>query len=89
MGGWDNNVYCLSASTGAEIWTYTTQGHVNSSPAVAGGIVYVGGWDHNVYAFGTPQPSQTIPTEIIYPAIVIIAAIVIIVIVLIIRKRKH
>ena len=88
VGGWDNNVYCLNASTGAEIWTYTTQGHINSSPAVAGGIVYVGSWDHNVYAFGAPQPSQAIPTEIIYPAVAIIAVLVVIAMVLIFRKRK-
>jgi outer membrane protein assembly factor BamB len=44
-----SNVYCLDASTGAKIWNYTTQGGVDSSPAVVGGYVYVGGWDGNVY----------------------------------------
>ena len=60
MGSWVVNskgfdlasdIYCLDASTGAKIWNYTTQGGVNSSPAVAGGYVYVGGWDRNVYCF--------------------------------------
>ena len=32
-------------------WTYTTGGAVESSPVVAGGIVYVGSHDHNLYAF--------------------------------------
>ena len=33
-------------------WSYTTGGQVSSSPAVSGGIVYVGSDDHKVYAFG-------------------------------------
>ena len=44
MGDWAHNVYCLDAATGAEKWIYTTQAHVNSSPAVANGLVYVGSW---------------------------------------------
>jgi hypothetical protein len=40
----------LSANTGAKIWSYTTGGYVDSSPAVVGGTVYVGSLDGNVYA---------------------------------------
>src|SRR5690349_16595963 len=32
-------------------WTYTTGGAIESSPAVAGGVVYVGSHDNNLYAF--------------------------------------
>lgn len=39
------------------MWTYPTQGHISSSPAVYEGVVYMGSWDHNVYALGTPQSS--------------------------------
>jgi outer membrane protein assembly factor BamB len=43
----------FSASTGPDtgniLWTYTTGGAVESSPAVADGKVYVGSWDHNIY----------------------------------------
>jgi hypothetical protein len=39
----------LSASTGTKIWNYTTGFVVDSSPAVAGGLVYVDSWDYNVY----------------------------------------
>ena len=46
-------VYCLNALTGAKIWNYTTQDGVDSSPAVAGGYVYVGGWDGNVYCLNS------------------------------------
>jgi hypothetical protein len=44
--------YALNAKTGAELWSYTTGGTVDSSPAVANGVVYVGLDDNKVYAFG-------------------------------------
>ena len=31
-------------------WSYATGGRVESSPAVANGVVYIGSWDRNVYA---------------------------------------
>ena len=51
-GSFDHNIYALDAGTGALIWKYTTAGYVDSGPAVANGIVYVGGGDgdNNVYA---------------------------------------
>jgi hypothetical protein len=39
----------LNAATGAFIWSYTTDGPVTSSPAVADGKVYVGSYDGKVY----------------------------------------
>jgi eukaryotic-like serine/threonine-protein kinase len=45
-------VYALNAKTGAKLWSYATGSPVNSSPAVANGVVYVGSEDGNVYAFG-------------------------------------
>jgi outer membrane protein assembly factor BamB len=35
-------------------WTGTTGGFVWSSPAPAGGVVYVGSNDANLYAYGLP-----------------------------------
>jgi serine/threonine protein kinase len=35
-------------------WAYQTGGRVDSSPAVAGGVVYVGSTDDNLYAFHLP-----------------------------------
>jgi outer membrane protein assembly factor BamB len=32
------------------LWSFTTGGAVDSSPAVVGGVVYVGSDDHQVYA---------------------------------------
>ena len=52
VGSCDNNVYALNASTGAELWSYTTGTMGVSSPAVANGVVYVGSDDGKVYAFG-------------------------------------
>ena len=46
----DASVYALNASTGQKLWTFPTAGIVDSSPAVAKGVVYVGSDDSNVYA---------------------------------------
>jgi outer membrane protein assembly factor BamB len=44
-------VWAVRPSTGSVVWTATTAGSVDSSPAVSGGgIVYVGSDDHKVYA---------------------------------------
>ena len=52
IGSADHNVYALHAKTGHKPWRYTTGEEVDSSPAVANGVVYVGAADANVYAFG-------------------------------------
>lgn len=41
-------------SRGALVWSYTTGSLVESSPAVANGMVYIGSNDDKVYAFGLP-----------------------------------
>src|SRR6266852_4309630 len=33
-----------------QLWFKATGGAVSATPAVVGGIVYVGSWDHNFYA---------------------------------------
>jgi outer membrane protein assembly factor BamB len=43
-------VYALNASTGVLLWSYATGAPVESSPAVANGVVYVGSGDYNLYA---------------------------------------
>jgi len=40
----------VDARTGDEYWNYATRGRVDSSPAVADGVVYVGSHDHTLYA---------------------------------------
>lgn len=47
------DLWALNAQTGAELWTVYTNGErVNTSPAVASGIVYVGGMDGTFFAYG-------------------------------------
>jgi outer membrane protein assembly factor BamB len=42
-------VHCLNAKTGKSLWTFLTRARVESSPAVAGGRVYVGSSDGRFY----------------------------------------
>ena len=49
VGSWDDTVYCLNATSGAFVWSFTTGAFVESSPAVVGGLVYVGSEDGKLY----------------------------------------
>lgn len=40
------------------LWNYTTLGEVRSSPAVSGGVVYVGSTDQNLYALNASTGEQ-------------------------------
>jgi outer membrane protein assembly factor BamB len=52
--GLDNNyVYALDALTGDIIWSYKTEGSVQSSPAISDGLLFVGSNDGNLYAIGS------------------------------------
>jgi hypothetical protein len=65
VGSNDGKVFALNASTGAELWNFTTGGVVFNGPAVANGVVYVGSGDNNLYAFGLrgglPAPTRPRP----------------------------
>ena len=67
ISSWDRKVYCLYANNGIEIWNYTTQGDVVSSPAVAYGKVYIGSLnpDNKVYCLDaeTGLPAWDMPFE--------------------------
>jgi outer membrane protein assembly factor BamB len=52
IGSWDHKVYALNAKTGKKLWSYTTGSSVDSSPAVANGVVYFSPSNGGVYAFG-------------------------------------
>jgi len=45
--GCGNNVCALTASTGALLWSYSTGGYTDSSPAVANEVVYAGAFTPN------------------------------------------
>jgi outer membrane protein assembly factor BamB len=47
----DEYLYALDAATGERRWRQYTGAHADSSPSVAGGVVYIGSWfKHRVYA---------------------------------------
>jgi outer membrane protein assembly factor BamB len=50
VGSDDGNVYALDAASGTKKWAYPIGG-MDSSPAVADGVVYVGALGGGVYAF--------------------------------------
>ena len=60
----DGNLYAFDAAGSADcsgtptfclpLWTGSTGGGVDSSPAIANGMVYVGSQDGKLYAFGLP-----------------------------------
>ena len=68
----DNKVYAFNATTGKKIWSYQTEGPLDSSPAIASGIVYVSSGG-KLYAFGqlpAPTPTPTVtptPTSTLTP----------------------
>jgi outer membrane protein assembly factor BamB len=49
-GGSRGYVFAVNATDGSEVWTFPTGNVLMSSPAVCGGVVYVGSDDHNLYA---------------------------------------
>jgi outer membrane protein assembly factor BamB len=52
--GLDNGyVYALDAFNGDLVWSYKTEGAVQSSPAISDGLLFVGSSDGNLYAIGT------------------------------------
>ena len=44
------SIYAVKAKNGKKLWTYAIGHYVDSCPAVANGVVYVGSYDGNVYA---------------------------------------
>ena len=53
----DHKLYAFDAVTGNTLWTATTSDWVQTSPAVANGVVYIGNNSGNVYAFNAATGS--------------------------------
>ncbi len=49
FGGRDNRVHCVNRDDGTVVWTFLTQGEVDSSPVICGDKVIVGSEDGRVY----------------------------------------
>lgn len=72
VGSYDTHVYALDASTGGVLWRFKTSCSMRtkdcgiySSPAVAGGHLYVSGINGNVYAFRAKE--ATVSTTTVQP----------------------
>jgi outer membrane protein assembly factor BamB len=60
-----HDVVALDATTGAIRWRFTTQdGTENSTPAVAGGVVFAGSFDGHVYALDAATGQEIWRTEV-------------------------
>lgn len=67
-------VICYDRASGDTVWTYQTGGSVTSTPAVAGGMMYVTSQDGYLYAFGNvidiDESERTPPSSFaVYPNI--------------------
>src|SRR5207245_8616992 len=49
FGGRDKRLHCVKRDTGESVWTFATQGKVDSSPVVVGDKVVVGSDDGRLY----------------------------------------
>ena len=68
----EGSLYVVDTATGQEIWRIQLDGGINYSPAITGGVIYIGTWDGYVYALGdggtevpaaTPIAGTPIPTD--------------------------
>jgi len=88
VGSYDNNVYALNTKNGIQLWKYTTNGHVASSPAVVAGAVYIGSFDGEVYALAGSPPSVTSSDALFVVLGVIVLVVVITTAVLLMLRKK-
>ena len=48
FGSYTGRLYCVSATSGAALWTLDTGGEISGSPTVIDGVVYVGTFSHRI-----------------------------------------
>jgi outer membrane protein assembly factor BamB len=58
LGGRDEHVHCVRRDNGAKVWTFKTQGEVNSSPVICGDKVIVGSDDGRLYLLALADGRQ-------------------------------
>jgi outer membrane protein assembly factor BamB len=73
-----NNVTALNATTGSRIWVFLTQNQINSSPAVADGVVYISSENGNFYALGETSPPAFLTSLQIIVIVIVVVAIVVV-----------
>jgi len=62
---------------------------VDSSPAVAGGVVYVGSMDDKVHAFGPASQGATYTVLLVVVGAVVVAAVTLLIVALVKRERTR
>ena len=60
VGGRDRLVHALDIKSGKAIWTFRTRARVDSSPAIAGGRVYVGSNDGRFYVLDSGEREEAL-----------------------------
>jgi outer membrane protein assembly factor BamB len=58
FGSYDQNLYCLSAASGALIWKYATEGPIHCTPSIDKGNVYISGCDETFRAINANTGKQ-------------------------------
>jgi outer membrane protein assembly factor BamB len=64
IGGRDRKLHCLDRATGRSVWTFQTQGFVDSSPVVWGDRVLVGSDDGHLYVISLVEGKECWSYEI-------------------------
>jgi len=72
------------SNTNHILWSYKTGDSVVSSPAVSGGILYVGSDDGNVYALGCSSSIPEFPSYLVLPLFMVATLVVVF-----LSKRKQ
>jgi len=71
------------------LWKYATGSIVESSPAVVGGVVYVGSEDDKVYAFGPVSQRTSYTLPLVVAGAIVIVAIALFIVAVVRRERKR
>ena len=58
VGSRDRRVRGLDRTKGTEVWTFLTEGNVDSSPVVVGGRVFAGSLDGKLYVLDLAKGSE-------------------------------
>ena len=59
LGGRDKAIHAIDAASGKSVWKFATRARVDSSPALAGGRVYVGSNDGKLYVLDAATGRKT------------------------------
>jgi outer membrane protein assembly factor BamB len=58
FGSYNGSLYCVSVSTGAIAWRFSTSGTIGGAPTVVDGIVYFGNREHRIYGLNARTGRQ-------------------------------